>query len=47
MCRIEVNKEDIPLLLSARQRIVDRLKKLGYNYVTLDLEGYRRGSLNI
>jgi len=26
--------------------IIDKLKRLGYNYVTLDLEGYRPGSMN-
>jgi uncharacterized protein len=29
-----------------RERLVRELKKLGYTYVTLDLEGYRTGSLN-
>ena len=46
LCRIEVDKSDICRILSKRQRIVKRLKNLGYNYITLDIEGYRRGSLN-
>ncbi|MFA5005655.1 MAG: ATP-dependent sacrificial sulfur transferase LarE [Candidatus Omnitrophota bacterium] len=46
LCRIEVSKNDLPRLLRKRKTIVDRLKKLGYNYITMDLEGYRRGSLN-
>lgn len=46
LCRIEVDKSDIPRLLNKRQRIVKRLKNLGYNYITVDLEGYRTGSLN-
>ena len=46
ICRIEVGKEDMPGLLNKRKRIVERLKGLGYNYITVDLEGYRRGSLN-
>jgi len=46
LCRIEVAKEEIPRLIMKSQAIVDKLKKLGYNYVTLDLEGYRIGSLN-
>jgi PP-loop superfamily ATP-utilizing enzyme len=29
-----------------RQEIVSRFKSLGYSYVTLDLEGYRAGSMN-
>lgn len=46
LCRIEVEKSDIPRLLSKRRKIIDKLKKIGYNYVTIDLEGYRTGSLN-
>jgi uncharacterized protein len=46
LCRIEVNKNDIPRLISKRKQVVDKLKELGYNYVTIDLEGYRTGSLN-
>jgi len=46
LCRIEVAKNDIRRLLGKRNKIVDRLKKLGYNYVTIDLEGYRTGSMN-
>lgn len=46
VCRIEVNKSDIHRLLNQRQRIVKKLKDLGYHYITVDLEGYRTGSLN-
>jgi len=46
-CRIEVFKEDIPALIYKRDVIVRELKEMGYNYVTLDLEGYRMGSMNI
>ncbi|MHB8155689.1 MAG: ATP-dependent sacrificial sulfur transferase LarE [Candidatus Omnitrophota bacterium] len=46
LCRIEVDKSDICRLLNKRERIVKRLKDLGYNYITVDLEGYRTGSLN-
>jgi len=46
LCRIEVEKEDIISLLRNRQAIVGKLKDLGYKYITLDLEGYRTGSLN-
>jgi PP-loop superfamily ATP-utilizing enzyme len=30
-----------------RKRLIRQLKSLGYNYITLDLEGYRPGSLNL
>ncbi|HTZ10904.1 MAG TPA: ATP-dependent sacrificial sulfur transferase LarE [Candidatus Margulisiibacteriota bacterium] len=46
LCRIEVLKEEIPLFLKFREQVVDKMKKLGYNYVTLDLEGFRSGSIN-
>jgi uncharacterized protein len=46
LCRIEVDKSDIRRLLNKRQQIVERLKDLGYHYITVDLEGYRTGSLN-
>jgi uncharacterized protein len=46
--RIEVAPADIPRLLeeSARDTIVKRFREIGYAYVTLDLQGYRRGSAN-
>jgi len=46
LCRIEVLKSDINKVINKRDKIIDRLKKLGYNYVTVDLEGYRTGSMN-
>lgn len=48
LVRIEVLKEDIPKLLEEklRKQILSFFKKLGYNYITVDLEGYRTGSMN-
>lgn len=48
MARIEIDPRQFGLLLDPRQRLslVASLKELGYIYVTLDLEGYRTGSLN-
>ncbi|MBU1726133.1 MAG: ATP-dependent sacrificial sulfur transferase LarE [Candidatus Omnitrophica bacterium] len=46
LCRIEVLKDDLPRLLKKRNQVIDKLKRLGYNYITLDLEGYRTGSMN-
>jgi len=48
LARIEVNPEDIPKLanISLSKKITEKLKQLGFDYVTLDLEGYRMGSLN-
>jgi PP-loop superfamily ATP-utilizing enzyme len=49
IARIEVEPTEIARLAQpeVRAQIVFRLKELGYTYVTLDLEGYRRGSLNV
>jgi uncharacterized protein len=44
--RIEVAPVDIATLTEHRDEIVDKLKALGYTYVTLDLEGYRSGSMD-
>jgi len=46
LCRIEVPKKDISRLVQQSQSLIDKFKKLGYNYITLDLEGYRTGSMN-
>jgi uncharacterized protein len=48
VARIEVSCEDMRRLLDEplRQEVVSALKKLGYNYVTLDLQGFRSGSGN-
>ena len=46
LCRIEVDKKEISRLLNKRQVVVSKLKEFGYNYITVDLEGYRPGSLN-
>ena len=46
--RIELLPEDIPRMLdeNIRKEIVDKLKRYGFTYITLDLEGYRTGSMN-
>jgi len=46
--RIEVGVQDLAEAVepAKRDRIVSEFRKLGYLYVTLDLEGYRTGSMN-
>jgi uncharacterized protein len=46
--RIEVGEEDMTTLLSPsnRRSIAGRLKSLGFHFVSLDLEGFRSGSMN-
>lgn len=45
--RVEVPLDRLPRVLELRAEIVSRLKTLGYAYVTLDLEGFRSGSMNL
>jgi uncharacterized protein len=46
--RIEVGPQEIARLAAEplRDHVVARLKELGFTYVTLDLQGYRTGSMN-
>ena len=48
VARIEVPESELGRLIeaSARGAIISRFKELGYTYVTLDLAGFRSGSLN-
>jgi uncharacterized protein len=48
LARIEVYPEEMNRLMngSLREKVVNRLKKIGYRYVTLDLQGFRSGSMN-
>lgn len=46
LARIEVAPDKLERVLARREEIVRRLKGAGYTYVTLDLLGYRTGSLN-
>ena len=49
LARIEVGPEDLPRLAQdgLREAVTEHLRGLGYLYVTLDLAGYRTGSLNM
>ena len=48
VARIEVLREEIPRMFqySTSEAIEKKLKELGYDFVSLDLKGYRTGSLN-
>lgn len=46
MARIEVTADQFALAVDHRDAITTQLKTLGYKYVTLDLTGYRSGSMN-
>jgi uncharacterized protein len=48
VARIEIDPLDFERMLSAtvRDSVLSELRSLGYTYVTLDLQGFRSGSLN-
>ena len=46
LARIEVPTAEIDRAAAVREELVTRLKTLGFRYVTLDLIGFRSGSLN-
>jgi len=48
IARIEVGKEEIEVFFDTKmlEDICGKLKTIGFNYVTLDLEGYRSGSMD-
>jgi uncharacterized protein len=48
LARIEITRIEMPQILSLEvfQQVSVELKRLGYKYVTLDLDGYRSGSMN-
>ena len=48
VARVEVELADLPRVArpGIRAQVVDGLKALGYRYVTVDLEGFRSGSMN-
>lgn len=47
IARIEVDEKDMCLLLKNKTKVIEKLKTLGYSYITLDLEGFRSGSMDI
>jgi uncharacterized protein len=48
LARIELLQEEIGRLMEGglREQVVGQLKRIGYKYVTLDLQGFRSGSMN-
>jgi uncharacterized protein len=48
IARIEIDESEFEKLLSRnlREIISKRLKELGFTYITIDIEGYRSGSMN-
>ena len=48
IARIEIARDELPVALSTEmaERFVSIFKAIGFDYVTLDLEGFRSGSMN-
>jgi uncharacterized protein len=46
VARVEVESGELGRALEAREAIARRLRAFGFTYVTLDLEGFRSGSMN-
>ena len=45
--RLEIDPEDFPRILEKREEILLNLKEVGCPYITLDIEGFRSGSMDI
>ncbi len=46
VARIEVRPDELLAVIESRKQIIEAFKAEGYTYVTLDLEGFRSGSMN-
>lgn len=46
LARIEVDENDFSLVLNHKEEIYSAFKQYGFNYISLDLKGYRTGSMN-
>ena len=47
LARIEVDRVDLKAFLKDRTAVTVYLRGCGYDYITLDLEGYKPGSMNV
>ncbi len=45
--RLEVDQKDFDKVMKNKNEIIIGLKKIGYKFISLDLEGFRSGSMNI
>ena len=46
LARIEISPEEFEKMISVSDKVYSYLKKLGFVYISLDLKGYRTGSMN-
>jgi len=46
LARIELSEEDLRRALDIKEQIVSKLKAIGFTFVTVDLQGFKSGSMN-
>ena len=46
LARIELSPDDIPRLMAYQESVIQQLQALGFGYVTIDVQGYRSGSMH-
>lgn len=46
LARVEVSLVDFPILVENAEKITSKFKEIGFDYTTLDLNGYKKGSMN-
>lgn len=47
IARIECSSKEFPIIIKNKNKIIKALKSLGFNYITIDLEGYRLSGKSI
>lgn len=47
IARLEVDQKALEQMLEKKEVVIRKLKEVGYSYITLDLEGFRSGSMDI
>lgn len=47
IARVEVNADELPALIERREAVIQCLKEQGFDYITIDLEGFRSGSMDL
>ena len=47
LIRIEIDSDEMRRFVDQKEEIISYLKELGYLYITVDLEGFRSGSMDL
>ena len=47
LIRIEIDSDEVRRFVDQKEEIISYLKELGYLYITVDLEGFRSGSMDL